>query len=167
MNTPPSDNLGTVDALRAQQVREVKGLKASPEVYSAFVGASGFLSGGTPRLPTKTQLLCRQPTYTRQQLLPSNFTPWLCRQPRAISEATTLPLLDLLAMLDADQSEGARFLAVCKASTRSKHVLTVLDLQAGRFYRAVHPTGILTYLKGIAGRRPAVKLLASSETYEP
>ena len=118
-----------------------------------------------PKRLTATQRLVRQPVYTRSQLLPFNFTPWLCAQPRAISEATTLPLIEVLAMLDADHPEGLRFVAVCKNSTRSRHVLTVLDLDAKRFYRATSATGMATFLKGLAKRRPAVKLLDPIESY--
>jgi len=113
------------------------------------------------------QLLVRQPTFTRRQQLPSNFILWLCKQRPGIFEATTVPLLQLLTMLDADHVEGARFIAVCKHSKREGHVLTVLDLPAKRFYRAASPTGILSYLKGVAKRRPHVKLLDSIEPFYP
>jgi hypothetical protein len=157
--------LAAAGALREQQVAEIKRVDAMPDVYSAFAGASGFLSGGTRRPLTKTQLLCRQPTYTRRQLLPSNFTPWLCKQPRAISEATTVPLIDLLATLETEQPSGLRFVAVCKNSTRSKHVLTVLDLAAKKFYRATSATGMVTFLKGAARRWPHVQVLQCGEDF--
>jgi hypothetical protein len=153
-------------ALHAQQSPEIKHVSETPGVYSAFAGSSGFLSSGTPRPLTKTQLLVRQPTYTRRQLLPSNFTEFLVARQWGIFEATTVPLLDLIAMLDRDHPEGARFVVVCKNTTRHCYVSTALDLQSRRFYRATSPTGLVSFWKGIAKRRPQVQMLAPSDPFE-
>jgi hypothetical protein len=115
---------------------------------------------------TATQRLVRQPVYTRRQPLPSNFTPWLCQQPRAITEATTMPHADLVAMLDREHPEGARFVVVAKNTSRNIHVVTVLDLNAKRFYRATTRGGVFGFWKHIARQRPHVQLLTKHESFE-
>lgn len=160
-----TDSTNSLLALRAQQPADINHLNATFDYASLKPDERCFFSGGTPRPLNKLQLLVRQPTFTRRQQQPSNFILWLCKQRPGIFEATTVPLLTLLTMLDADHAEGARFIAVCKPSKREKHVLTVLDVPAKKFYRASSPTGILSYLKGVAKRRAAVKLLDSIEAF--
>lgn len=83
-----------------------------------------------------------------------------------ISEVTTVPLLELIAMLDCDHPEGARFIVVTKGTSRPNYVNTVLDMQAKRFFRAVSPTGMVSFWKGVAKRRAAVQLLSASEAFK-
>lgn len=74
---------------------------------------------------------------------------------------------ELLAKIDKDHPEGQRFIVVSRQCSSSKgaYHLTVMDEQTRIFYRAHHPTGISTLLKGIARRRKGVVFLPPSEHY--
>jgi hypothetical protein len=123
-------------------------------------------ASASPRPLTATQILTRQPTYTRRQQIPSNFTAWQVSTQAGISEATTVPISRLISMLDADHCEGSRFAVVSKASTRGRYVTTVLDVPLRKVFRARHETGLVSFWKGVAKRRPQVQHLAAGQSFE-
>jgi len=76
-------------------------------------------------------------------------------------------LTELLAKIDQDHPEGQRFIVVSRQShsSRGAYQTTLMDEKTRIFYRAHHPTGISTLLKGIARRRAGVVFLRPSEHY--
>jgi hypothetical protein len=124
-------------------------------------------SAAAPRRLTATQVLTRQDTYTRTQQLPANFLAWSLATNANISEATTVPISRLISMLDCDHCDASRYVVVSKASTRGKYVSTVLDVPLRRVYRARHDTGMVSFWRGLAKRRPGVQFLAAGESFLP
>lgn len=122
-------------------------------------------AAAAPRPLTATQLLTRQETYTRRQAIPSNFLAWSLATNANISETTTVPISRLISMLDCDHCEGSHYVVVSKASTRGRYVSTVLDVPLKKVYRARHETGMVSFWKGVAKRRPQVQLLAAGELF--
>jgi hypothetical protein len=122
-------------------------------------------SAAAPRRLTATQLLTRLDTYTRKQQLPSNFLSWQLATGANICEATTIPISRLISMLDSDHCKGSHFAVVSKASTRGKYVSTVLDVPLRKVFRARHETGMVSFWKGVAKRRPQVKFLAAGDPF--
>ena len=118
-----------------------------------------------PRPLTATQRLMLQPTYTRSQQLPSNFLSWFIANNVCISEATTMPIDQLISMLDRQHSQGVHFAVVSKGTTRGYYVTTVLDVAMRKVFRAKHPTGMVSFWRGLSKRRECVEFVPCGDAF--
>jgi hypothetical protein len=106
---------------------------------------------------------------TRQQAFARNFHPHFLGKPPP--RVTTIPVADLVAMLDADNTaDGKRFAIVSKPCSRDvaqRHVTTVLDVSEGKLYRATHPGGMVSYWRALAKHRPGVEFVPAQAVFSP
>ena len=104
------------------------------------------------------------PATTRTHCLPRNL--WHANG--GASHANILPVTyaRLISMLDCEHSPGSKYVIVSKQSSRGQNVTSVLDVPINRFYRAIHPHGLVTFWKSVAARHPGfVKFVAKGENY--
>lgn len=97
----------------------------------------------------------------------SNFLPFFVgKKPPLV---TTLPIEDLVAMLDREDHEPeARFAVVSKRTSWPHCVTTVLDVRERKLYRATHKHGMVQFWKVLARRRaPHVRFVQYQETLRP
>lgn len=127
-----------------------------------------------PRPLNKLQRLVRQPTFTRAQPTVASFHLYYAHQGRALPAVTTLPLSDLIAMLDTNHTPGSRWAIVSKPGrgnrrgARFKNVTTVLDVVNDKLYRAHHEHGLVVFWKRLARNRAGfVEYVSGSEAYDP
>jgi hypothetical protein len=109
------------------------------------------------------------PIPTRAQAFARNFhAHFLGKTP---PQVTTLPVADLITLLDADSTiDGKRFAVVskpCSKAAAQRHVTTVLDVDAGKLYRATHAGGMVSFWRGLAKRRPSVQFIPAQEAFSP
>jgi hypothetical protein len=85
---------------------------------------------------------------------------------RAVASAPvfTVPVSDLVAMLDRDQ---ATKFAVVSKFVGPHYVTTAFDIEEHRLIRAAHDTGMHVFWKGLGRRRSNVQVLEKSQTYYP
>jgi hypothetical protein len=106
---------------------------------------------------------------TRQQAFARNFHPHFLGKPPP--QVTTIPVADLVAMLDADNTaDGKRFAIVskpCSKAAAQRHVTTVLDFNESRLYRATHAGGMVSFWRGLAKRRQGVEFVPAQAVFSP
>lgn len=87
---------------------------------------------------------------------------------RAVAGApvSTVPIAQLVAMIDCEQEAGRNFAVVSKY-VGPDHVTTIYDIHGKRFFRSAHVTGMRSFWKGVAKRRPNVRLLHQYEAFQP
>lgn len=103
----------------------------------------------------------------RRQAIARNFHPFFVG--KTPPPVTTLPVADLIALLDADSTpDGKRFAVVskpCSKAAAQRHVTTVLDVSNGTLYRATHAGGMVSFWRGLAKRRPSVRFIPAQEVF--
>lgn len=77
---------------------------------------------------------------------------------------TAVSVARLVAMLDCEHGEGSEWAIASKSTKAGMNVTTAVDVPLGRAYRAVHETGMVSFWKGVAKRRPAVQLVGAEGT---
>lgn len=122
----------------------------------------------------KLQRLVRQPRFTRSQSTVSNFQLYYAKTGRTMPAVTTLPIEELIAMLDTAHPVGSKWAVVSKPGrsgrrgARFKNLTTVLDVVGNRLYRANHEHGMVAFWKGVAKNRPGfVRFVGYGEVYDP
>ena len=105
---------------------------------------------------------------TRQQAFARNFFTYFAG--KTPPQVTTLPVSALVAMIDGSTLDGKRFAVVskpCSKAAAQRHVTTVLDVDAGKLYRATHAGGMVSFWRGLAKRRPSVQFIPAQEAFSP
>jgi hypothetical protein len=151
----------SLDALRAQQAHEIKHCAETfgYEALGKYAQAHpGLLTGGTIREHS-----------TRHQAFARNFhAHFVGKTP---PQVTTVPLADLVAMLDTPEADdGIRFAIVskpCSKAAAQRHVTTVLDVNNGTLYRATHAGGMVSFWRGLAKRRQGVEFVPAHAAFSP
>jgi hypothetical protein len=122
----------------------------------------------------KLQRLVRQKTFTRSQSTVSNFQLYYVRARRTMPAVTTLPVEELVAMVDTTHAAGSKWAVVSKPGRsgrrgpRFKNLTTVLDVVGNRLYRANHEKGMVAFWKGVAKNRPGfVQYVGTGEVFDP
>ena len=122
----------------------------------------------------KLQRLVRQPRFTRVQSTVAQFHMYYAKAGRALPPVTTLPIADLVAMLDSYHPAGGKFAVVSKPAksdrrgVRFKNLTAVLDVVGNKLYRANHELGMVVFWKAVARRRArSVQYLRAGEVFDP
>lgn len=118
-----------------------------------------FSAVQTPRVfPPST------PATTRTHCLRRNL--WDANGGASQANILSVTYARLISMLDCQHSPGSEYVIVSKQSSRGQNVTSVLDVPLNRFYRAVHPHGLVTFWKSVAARHPGfVKFVGKGESY--
>ena len=105
---------------------------------------------------------------TRNHAIPVNF--WRVNGGAGSACVRTLDISELVALVDCEQAAGSKVIVVSKPARGCNYTTTVL-VQVdgiGMFYRAGHGTGMVSFWKGVAKRRPGVvEFVRGADEYKP
>jgi hypothetical protein len=134
----------------------------------------GMVEAAKPRPPNKLMRLVRQPRFTRSQATVAPFQLYYARTGLTMPAVTTLPIADLIAMLDRNHTAGSKFAVVSKPGrsarrgARFRNLTAVLDVANNRLYRASHEDGLVVFWRRLARNRGGfVDYVSGSEAYYP
>jgi hypothetical protein len=89
-------------------------------------------------------------------------------------EVTTLPIAELIAMVDTAHQVGSKYAVVSKPTRsdrrapRFRNLTAVLDVTGNKLYRATHEHGMVAFWKGVAKNRAGfVNFIGYVEVYDP